>query len=212
MNETVKTLLGEELASQVEAALKGKGKDGKDVELVVGNDGSYVPADKYDALKGQSGSAERALKAAAEALKAIGGSGDPAKIADDVKTAQSTLDTLEANHAAELQRIQKRTALKLALAGKAHDPEDIIGMLQLDDIETDEQGGLKTDIEALVQPIKDSKPYLFKPDPAEAPEIKGAKPAEPGVASKELTPADVEKMSMSDYRAYREQQGGFPKN
>ena len=43
--ESVKTILGEELSAQVETALKGKGKDGKDLDLVVGNDGSYVPAD-----------------------------------------------------------------------------------------------------------------------------------------------------------------------
>ena len=46
--EGSKTALGADLAGQVEAALKGKGKDGKDMDLVVGNDGSYVPADKYN--------------------------------------------------------------------------------------------------------------------------------------------------------------------
>ena len=43
--EGIKSLLGDELSAQVEAALKGKGKDGKDVDLVIGNDGSFVPAD-----------------------------------------------------------------------------------------------------------------------------------------------------------------------
>ena len=88
ITESVKTILGEDLSNQVEAALKGKGKDGKDVDLVVGNDGTFVPAEKYNGANSGKNSAENALKAAAEALKAIGGSGDPAKIADDVKTAQ----------------------------------------------------------------------------------------------------------------------------
>ena len=43
--ESIRSLLGAELTAQVENALKGKGKDGKDVDLVVGNDGSFVPAD-----------------------------------------------------------------------------------------------------------------------------------------------------------------------
>ena len=34
--EGIRNLLGEDLAKQVEAALKGKGKDGKDVDLVIG--------------------------------------------------------------------------------------------------------------------------------------------------------------------------------
>ena len=98
ITESVKTILGEDLTNQVEAALKGKGKDGKDVDLVVGNDGTFVPAEKYNGANSGKNSAENALKAAAEALKAIGGSGDPAKIADDVKTAQATIETLRTNH------------------------------------------------------------------------------------------------------------------
>ena len=48
ITEGIRTALGEELAKQVEEALKGKGKDGKDLDLVVGNDGSYVPVDKFN--------------------------------------------------------------------------------------------------------------------------------------------------------------------
>lgn len=49
MNE--KELLGEELYAQVTEALKGKGRDGKNLEFVLTNTGDYVPANKYDALK-----------------------------------------------------------------------------------------------------------------------------------------------------------------
>ncbi len=179
ITESVKTLLGEELTNQVEAALKGKGKDGKDVDLVVGNDGTFVPAEKYNGANSGKASAENALKAAAEALKAIGGSGDPAKIADDVKTAQTAIETLQTDHQAEIARIQKNTALRLALADKVHDPADIIPLLDLDKIEVDGAGALKTDVESLLQPYKESKAYLFKAQ-GKNPEIKGAKPADPG--------------------------------
>ncbi len=183
IHETVKKLLGEDLAKQVEEALKGKGKDGKDVDLVVGNDGTFVPADKFEAIKTQSASAEKALKAAADALKAIGGSGDPAKIADDVKAAQETINNLQTNHTAEIKKIQKNTALKLALAGQAHDPADIISLLDLEKIDVDDSGNLKTDIDSLLKPIKETKSYLFKTQD-QSPDIKGAKPAEPGAPPK----------------------------
>lgn len=179
IHESIKAILGEDLANQVETALKGKGKDGKDVDLVVGNDGTFVPADKFDAVKTQSTSAEKALKAAADALKAIGGSGDPAKIADDVKTAQETISTLQTNHTTEIKKIQKNTALKMALAGQAHDPADIISLLDLDKIDVDDSGTLKTDLDGFLKPIKESKAYLFK-EPDQNPDIKGVKPAEPG--------------------------------
>ena len=178
--EGIKNLLGEDLAKQVEAALKGKGKDGKDVDLVVGNDGTFVPADKYNGANSGKTSAENALKAAAEALKAIGGSGDPAKIADDVKTAQTTLETLRTNHQKEITKIQKNTALRMALANQAHDPADIISLLDLDKIEVDAAGTLKTDLDGLLKPLKESKAYLFKEDPAKTPPVHGATPADPG--------------------------------
>lgn len=179
--EGIKSLLGDELSARVEAALKGKGKDGKDVDLVIGNDGSFVPADKYNGANSGKTSAENALKAAAEALKAIGGTGDPAKIADDVKNAQTTIANLQAAHDAEIKKISKNAALRMALNGKVHDPSDIIGLLDLDKIDVDDTGSLKTDLESLLKPIKETKAYLFKEESKPgAPDIKGAKPAEPG--------------------------------
>ena len=182
ITESIKKLLGDDLAAKVEDALKGKGKDGKEVEVVVGNDGSFVPADKHDGLKTQSESSQKALKAAAEALKAIGGSGNPEKIAEDVKVAQTAMETLTQNHDAELRGIRKNTALRLALNGKVHDPADVIGQLKLDDIEVDEQGNLKSDIASVLKPIQEKKPYLFieKLDETKPPDIKGATPADPG--------------------------------
>ena len=181
INEGIKTLLGEDLTKQVEEKLKGKGKDGKDVDLVIGNDGSFVPAEKYNGANSGKTSAENALKAAAEALKAIGGSGDPAKIADDVKNAQTTISNLQTTHDAEIKKINKNAALRMALNGKVHDPSDIIGLLDLEKFEVSDDGSLKTDLEAMLKPIKESKAYLLKEESKPgAPDIKGAKPAEPG--------------------------------
>lgn len=190
ITESVKTILGPDLSAQVETALKGKGKDGKDVDLVVGNDGTFVPAEKYNGANSGKTSAENALKAAAEALKAIGGSGDPAKIADDVKAAQNQISTLQTNHAAEIAKIQKTTALKMGLAGMTHDPADIISLLDMDKIEVDDAGSLKSSLDDLIKPIRESKPYLFKESDGKNPDIKGAKPAEPGARQEPAAKSD----------------------
>ena len=47
----LKEILGEDLYNQVAEQLKGKGPQGKDIELVATNTGDYVPAAKYEALK-----------------------------------------------------------------------------------------------------------------------------------------------------------------
>src|SRR5699024_8189799 len=99
----------------------------------------------------------------------------------DVKTAQATIETLRTDHQKEITRIQKNTALRMALADKVHDPADIISLLDLDRIEVDAGGALKSDLDGLLKPFKESKAYLFKTQkPEKTPDIKGAKPAEPG--------------------------------
>ena len=151
--ESVKTILGEELSAQVETALKGKGKDGKDPV-------SYT-------------------------------------------------------HLKELARIQKDTAVRMALTGRVHDPADVLGLLDLEKIQIGEDGGLKTDLEGLLKPIQEAKPYLFKPDQEPAqPSLKGAQPAPPtgGELPKDYTMEELGKLSMEEYAAYREKQTGFPRN
>lgn len=206
MLEKIKELLGEELAGQVEAALKGKGKDGRDIDLVIGNDGSYVPAEKLETERQARTSAETALKNAAAALKGVGGSGDPAKIADDVAAAQQKISTLETNYKAELNTIRRTSALKVELTGKAHDPKDIIPLLEMDKIELDDAGNLKAPIDEVVKSIKEQKPYLFVEDKPTGtggtPTIKGTKPADPGNGGKGNP--DFSKMSYSEFAAYVE--------
>ena len=171
ITESIKTLLGADLTKQVEEALKGKGKD---VDLVVGNDGSFVPAEKYNGANSGKSSAEAALKKAADALKAIGGSGDPAKLAEDVEIAKGTIETLQNDHKAELKKIHTDTAIRMALAGKVHDPSDVLGLLS-DKVEVNEDGTLKSNIDELLTPIKESKPYLFVEAPAAV--VDGVTPA-----------------------------------
>lgn len=191
ISEGIKSLMGEDLTRQVEAALRGKGKEGKDIDLVIGNDGSFVPVEKYNSATGGRTSAENALKAAAEALKELGGGGDPTKIADDVKTAQKTLAELRTKHEREIKRIGRNAALKTALNGKVHDPADVIGLLELDKIEVDDNGDLKTDLEGLLKPIRETKPYLFKEQSKTAEStIKGVKPAQSGASTSQATRAD----------------------
>lgn len=206
MLEKIKELLGEELAGQVETALKGKGKDGRDIDLVIGNDGSYVPAEKLETERQARTSAETALKNAAAALKGVGGSGDPAKIADDVAAAQQKLTDLESGYKKELAGIKRTAAVKLGLAGKVHDPEDIIPLLEMDKIELDDAGNLKAPIDELVKSIKEQKPYLFVEDKPTGtggtPTIKGTKPADPGNGGKGNP--DFSKMSYSEFAAYVE--------
>ncbi|MFQ8759321.1 MAG: hypothetical protein ACLSAF_07595 [Intestinimonas sp.] len=56
----------------------------------------------------------------------------------------------------------RTAALRAGLAGLVHDPDDILPLVDLDAVETDGSGGLRTDLEALLAPIRTAKPYLFR--------------------------------------------------
>ena len=48
----LKEVLGEELFNQVDTVIKdAKGKNGKELRLIIANDGDYVPKEKYNTLK-----------------------------------------------------------------------------------------------------------------------------------------------------------------
>lgn len=173
ITKSIKDLLGAELAGQVEEALKGKGKDGVDVDLVVGNDNTFIPAETHEMAKSQAEKAEATLKAVAESLKGLGGTGNSENLAADVLKVQGDMAALQDTHAKDMALLQKTTALKLALGASVHDPDDVISRLDLDKIELDEKGAPKGDLAELIKPIKESKPYLFK---EAANQLKGAVP------------------------------------
>lgn len=174
----LRELLGDELWAQVSEKLKGQGPNGKDVELVVGNDGSYVPASKYEDLKGQFAQAEDTLKSVSTTMKELGGTGDPAKLQEDIQAAQNKVKQTHKDYEANLTKIKKVSAVKRSLIGKVHDPNDVMGFIDVDGIELDSNDDLKTDIEKQLAPYRESKPYLFK-EQKEQHSLKGAVPADP---------------------------------
>ncbi|NMA00891.1 MAG: hypothetical protein GX924_07660 [Clostridiaceae bacterium] len=166
IHETIKTLLGEDLTKSVEEALKGKGKDGKDVDLVVGNDGSYVPSTKYDQLKTEKAASDKLatdVQAQLTALKAT----DPEKLKTDLAAAQAEAENLKAKHAAEIKELQLDAALDAAIhAVKGRNPKAIKALLNRETLKLKDDGkveGLNLD------DIRKSDPYLFESDedPAE---------------------------------------------
>ena len=147
--EPIRALLGEDLAGRGEEVLRGAGPEGGDLDLVAGNDGSYLPA----------GEVERRLRTA---------------------------------------------ALRAGLAGLVHDPDDILPLVDLDAVETDGSGGLRTDLEALLAPIRTAKPYLFRTGEAEPPVLVGAVPAPPGGAPRRsYTMEELGRLTMEEYREAR---------
>lgn len=187
--QSIKAILGEELAEQVESALQGKGKEGKDLDLVVGNDGSFVPAEKYSGVQNQAASGEKALAAAAQALQSLGGTGRVEQLPQDVLAVKQSMEARQQSYEKEKTALLKKTTLKAALTGQVHDPADIIDRLVLEEIEVDEKGGLQSGWEHQLSSLRQQKPYLFlEQKPSLPPTLQGAKPAQAMLPTQEANP------------------------
>lgn len=158
----IKELLGEELAKQVEDKLKGQGKDGKDIDAVIGNDGSFVPSDKHDALKSEKSAAEKLAADTATQLKQLKDAGDPEKLKADLAAAQTKLTELEKGHAAEVSKIRKANLITVKVMGEAHDPSDVVSVLDLDKIMLNDKNEIVGGLDDQLKELKTKKPHWFK--------------------------------------------------
>jgi len=184
--DRIKELLGEELAKQVEEKLKGQGKEGKDIDAVIGNDGSHVPADKFEALKSEKAAAEKLATDTANQLKQLKDAGDPEKLKTDLAEAQSKLTELEKGHAAEVSKIRKSNLVTLKVISEAHDPSDVVSALDLEKITLDEKGEIVGGLEDQIKDLKGRKPHWFKA--AEVGATGGIPPNQGGKAAASVNP------------------------
>ena len=58
----LKDVLGEDLYALVKESLRGKGREGRDLELAVINNGSYLPAEKFNQVNEENKSLKNRLK------------------------------------------------------------------------------------------------------------------------------------------------------
>ena len=176
----LKDILGADLVSQIDEKIKGKGKDGADIDIVIGNDGSFVAKETHDMAVGKNTQAETLLATIAGTLKDLGASGNAETLAADVLKVKGDFADLQAGHTKAMTKLQKETALKLGLGASVYDPGDVIARLDLEKIELDDSGKLKGDLKELLKPIREAAPHYFKPEEKGGTQLRGASPGQVG--------------------------------
>lgn len=149
-------------------------------EGVDGHYKGYVPEHRFKEVNDAKKSLESTLKERDQQLA------DLKKSAEGNEALQTKIKELEeANkqaadkYQAELKELQTNTALKLALSGKVHDPDLVVGLLDKTKIELDESGIVKTGFEDQIKALQESKAFLFVPEKKEEGfQFKGMQPAD----------------------------------
>lgn len=181
--EFLKDIFGDKALTYAELAAALK--DNKDIKLANLATGDYVGKEKFEAEVEKLKTANGTIKNLQDAVKKFDGV--------DVDGLKKQVANWETKYNTDLTTIRKESALKMALAGKAHDPGDIINLLDLSKIDIDDSGNLKTGIDDLVKPFKEAKPYLFIEEKTPTPPtVTGIKPAAPTPTQTGGTDADLD--------------------
>lgn len=162
LNEKIKKLFGEELATKVEEALKGKGAEGADLELGIVNDGSFYSKEAYEEEHSKGEANSKLVEDIVAMIKEYGGTGDVKAVKRDIQTA---IENLKKDSAQQVLNTKKEYNLKAKLKENGVIDEDCLIYKHggIDKFNFDEEGNV-VGIEDILKPYHSSASYLFKPE------------------------------------------------
>lgn len=182
----LKDVLGEELYKQVVE------KAGDKHKIAVVSDGQWFPKEKFDEANTAKKAAEDALKDRDTQLAELKKSaGDNEALKEQISKLQNDNKTAAEQYEKDMQDLKLATALKLTLAGEAHDPDLVAGLLDKDKIEMNEDGSIKGGLDDQLKGLRESKAFLFTEKP-KGPKFKGIQPPEGSEPNREQSPQMAE--------------------
>ncbi|EHQ92149.1 phage scaffolding protein [Desulfosporosinus youngiae] len=140
----------------------------------------YIPKVRFDEVNEAKKKSEEALKERDGQLADLKKSaGDNETLKGQIEQLQKDNKKKEEEYQAKLRDMSISTAIKLSVAGDAHDPDLISTLLDKTKIDVNEDGTIKSGLDDQLKALRESKAFLFveKKDPAD-PQFKGAQPHE----------------------------------
>lgn len=141
----------------------------------------FIPKHRFDEVNEAKKQLEEQLtdrdKQLAELKKSAG---DNEELKKQIEQLQQENKEKEQSYQAKIRDMAVTTAIKLAVAGDAHDPDLVASLLDKSKIEVDENGNIKGGLDDQLQALRETKSFLFvqKEQPNNQPQFKGISPAE----------------------------------
>lgn len=166
--------------------LKNAGLDESKVDALVADVSKelpkhFVPKAQYNDVVEARKKAEKEVTDRDKQLEDLKkSSGDAEALKQQIEKLQGENKAAKEKYDAEVKDLRLGTAVKLALAGKVHDPDIVAGLLDKTLIQLDEGGNIKAGLDDQIKALQTSKAFLFVPEDNSKPKFKGAKPPEGG--------------------------------
>ncbi|MCL2817654.1 MAG: phage scaffolding protein [Clostridiales bacterium] len=169
----LKDVLGEELFALVKESLKGKGRDGKDLEMAVINNGSYLPAEKFNQVNEENKSLKSRLKEQEAVLSRLPEEERGRKeLSQKLEEERGRLALLQQEWQKAVQEREQRHGLELALLSRgARNTKACLALLDREKISGE-------NLEQEVDRLTEEHPYLFAEGKTDLPRF--AAQVEPG--------------------------------
>ncbi|OUS70292.1 hypothetical protein B1748_29090 [Paenibacillus sp. MY03] len=152
----------------LKALLKAQGLTDAQIDALIGDVNKelpkhFIPKDKYNEAVEAKKTAEKDV---ADRDKQIEDLGKTAGLSEDLKkqieTLQAENKTAKDKYEADLKELTLNNAIKSALTGKAHDEGIAAGLVDKAKLVLD--GDKVVGLDEQIKTLKESKPFLFKPD------------------------------------------------
>ncbi|RJX40880.1 hypothetical protein D3P09_02325 [Paenibacillus pinisoli] len=143
----------------------------------------YIPKARFDEVNDAKKQAEKDRDAVSGQLEGLKKSaGDNEELKQQIEKLQGDNKSAKEKYEADAKELRLSTAVKLALAGKVHDPDIVAGLLDKTKIELDDNGGVKAGLDDQLKALQTSKAFLFVSEDAGTAgnsfQFKGFKPHE----------------------------------
>lgn len=145
----------------------------------------FVPKDKYNEVAEARKAAEQSVADRDKQLEQLKKEvGDNKELQTKIEQLQGENKAAKEKYEADMKDLRLGTAVKLALAGKVHDPDIVAGLLDKSKIELDDSGNIKAGLDDQIKALQTSKAFLFVPEDKGGGQFqfRGANPPEGGGA------------------------------
>lgn len=150
----------------------------KIVEGVAKHYEGWIPKARFDEVNEARKALEAELKERDKQLAELKkAAGEHEELRKQIEALQQENKAKEQEYQARLRDMAVTAAIKLAVAGEAHDPDLVAALVDKSKIEVDENGAVKSGLDEQLKELREKKPFLFI-EKASGPQFKGVTPAE----------------------------------